>query len=180
MKVRHHIWVAVFLCALSIRGFAQGPSAMNSDWESAARNRDHAAQFQSAQAMALLTAADDKRTDEFAEEAERRKHFTLAGDMEFNAGVLFWAASANFTKAAGNWEKSAQQYARADASQWVLDTNLKKEESLASAQHAQHLAAQAYERAVDAYGLDNAATLAKAGAASEKAAECREAIAKSQ
>ena len=180
MNAGHHNWVAVFLCALSIAGFAQGASATNSDWDAAARNRDHAAQLQSAQAMALLTAADDKRTEAYADEAERRKRFQLAGEMEFNAGALFWAASANFAKAAVNWEKSAQQYARADASQSVLDTNLKKEESLASARHVQHLAAHAYERAADAYGPDNAAVLAKAGAASEKAAECREAIANSR
>ena len=167
---------ALGLAANQSRGGTEAEG--DSRWEAAALNRDAAAHAQSSQGLFLLTQADEQRNQDSTTDEEHRRYLAKAGSLEMSAGALFWKSRANFDKAAESWGKSAVEHGKRGAHQLARAARSRKVESATSAKHACHLAAQSYERAADAYARKHAADFTKSAMASEKAAECREFIAR--
>ncbi len=153
--------------------------AERSPWELAAGNWENAARARSDEALRLLSQADQSRKTEPANNAKlRRVYFERIGKTEMSAAGLFAVARGNFDKAAASWDKAAAAYRKGAIEASARQAALRCSEAKSSAVHACFLAAQSYERAAQAYSLGYANNPLQSAAASEKAAQCREIIAR--
>lgn len=157
----------------------QGGDSRHSPWELAAQNWEAAARARSDHALHLLSQADEQRESQpVGNDKMRRMHFDRIGKIEISAGGLFSGARNNFGKAAADWEQAVKFYKKTDTEALLREASLNRDDAKSSARHACHLAAQSYERAAQAYSLGKGDNLILSASASEKAALCREIIAK--
>lgn len=171
--------VAAFVFAIAWVGVAE-ETKRDSLWEAGALNRDAAARALSTEGLMLLSEADRLRATSDADTDSRRFRFLKVGRIEMTAGGLFCRSRDNFVNGAEGWSKAAAEYEKRGFEIFSRAVVEKKSESLTSAEHASHLAAQSFERAAEAYGPGNAGNYTNSAVASEKAADCREWIAKRQ
>ena len=185
MMKRTSKMVAGLLCALAVMpmSVAFGAEAETVDrtqpeeWERAAVNRNWAAVTQFNQAKRLIALAQELRSQDHKDEAERRRNMKAAGASERQAGDLFGKAVGNFEKAADNWGKVARLYARAKDALKQTDALEMKTLAIQKSVEACGAAASAYEMAADSYGERGANDPDTVAAVSEQAAVWREKLA---
>lgn len=168
--------LTVFVCLGAAVLHAQSRAERAENWWLAAASREHAAAMHQRQSTELMELGRTLKSHQHLYDEERRDQMNRAGDMEKRAGDLEGKAAKNFDMAQANWRRAAREYEllgeieRKDHAQSAMV--LAKE----SAHVARKQQIHAFEEAALSYSDGNAGQPAKAAAASERAAQCRETL----
>jgi Skp family chaperone for outer membrane proteins len=157
---------------------AADSSRKSAQWRLAAINREWAAVTQENQAWVLVEQSETLKNKGYANEAERQKHLSAAATALQRTGDLEMKASRNFDMATKNWKQVTYIQKKQSEGSSSRESIPHAEANTANAVDAVHRACGRYELASDIYRDLGPKWASKSAALSEKAASCREALAR--
>ena len=163
---------------LSSAQAATDSSRKSEQWRLAAINREWAALTQENLVWALIEQSETLKNKAYTNESERQKNLNAAATALQRAGDLELKASRNFDMAAKNWKQVTAIQKKQPEGSSSSESTTHAEANTANAVDAVHRASDRYERAADMYRDLGPKWAAKSAGLSEKAAGCREALAR--